>query len=359
DIANVVQEAVNIAAKEASTIGSIIPITNTHINRVLNSVKPSTSIAALDEYEQFRLDFERRVGGKEETKPREKIVTWQDVAGLKNVKKALLETIELPLLHEEMMKDYGVKPSKGILLFGPPGTGKTLIVKAACNELKASFQSLSGAEIMKKGYTKAVEVVRETFNRARENTPAIIFVDEIETFAPARGQAGGSEIIGQFLTEMDGLKELKNVVVIAATNRPAILDSAILRPGRFDKIFYIPPPDGPTREELFKIHLGKFATGVTLKSVALITPGFTGADIASLCQEAKMTSLRHKLSGNELEINDKLLVKIIKTRRPSVTKQLLIEYEDFLKAYGERGGAEDESDYEENETDQGNKHMYR
>ncbi len=349
DIANVVREAVKIAAKEANAIGSIVPISDSHITRVLASVKPSTSIASLDEYEQFRLDFERRVEGKEETKPREKTVTWQDVAGLKNVKKALLETIELPLLHEEMMKDYGVKPSKGILLFGPPGTGKTLIVKAACNELKASFQSLSGAEIMKKGYTKAVEVVRETFNRARENTPAILFVDEIETFAPARGEAGGSEIIGQFLTEMDGLKELKNVVVIAATNRPAILDPAILRPGRFDKIFYIPPPDGQTREELFRIHLGKFAANVNLKSVALITPGFTGADIASICQEAKMTALRKKLSGNEIAINDKMLVGIIKKRRPSVTKQLLMEYEDFLKIYGERGGSGDEDNESEDE----------
>ncbi|HID73218.1 TPA: ATP-binding protein, partial [Candidatus Micrarchaeota archaeon] len=219
---------------------------------------------------------------------------------------------------------------------GPPGTGKTLIVKAASNELDASFQSLSGAEIMKQGYTQAVTVVRETFNRARENTPAILFVDEIETFAPARG-GGPSEIIGQFLTEMDGLKGMKRVVVIAATNKPALLDPAILRPGRFDKIFYIPPPDKKGRAAIFRIHLGeKFSKGIDLKKLAEMTPGFSGADIASICQEAKMNALRAKLAGKPAEVTDSMLMEIVKRRRPSVTVKMLKEYENFLESYGER-----------------------
>ncbi|MFH2101497.1 MAG: AAA family ATPase [Candidatus Micrarchaeota archaeon] len=336
DLKNIIVEAKSLAAKEAAGKGAVVPLTMKHLLDIVGYVRPSTSLAQLDEYETFRMDFERRVGAKEEEKPREAIVTWNDVAGLDEVKNALLEAIKLPLLHEEMMKEFKVKPSKGVLLFGPPGTGKTLIVKAASNELDASFQSLSGAEIMKQGYTQAVTVVRETFNRARENTPAILFVDEIETFAPARG-GGPSEIIGQFLTEMDGLRGMKGVVVIAATNKPALLDPAILRPGRFDKIFYIPPPDKKGRAMIFKIHLGeKFAGGIDLKKASELTPGFSGADIASVCQEAKMNALRAKLAGKPANITDSMVAGIISRRRPSVTVKMLKEYEHFLEDYGER-----------------------
>jgi len=339
DIKNIVSEAKGIAAKEASKKGVIIPISMEHFMQIIKNVKPSTGFAQIDEYESFRLDFERRTGSekiKNEETTKENLVEWNDVAGLDDVREALLEAIELPLLHEKEMKEYKVKPSKGILLFGPPGTGKTLIVRAASNELKASFQSLSGAEIMKKGYTGAVGVIKEAFNRARENTPAIIFVDEIETFAPGRGMSGSSEIIGQFLTEMDGVKGLKGVVIIGATNKPQMMDAAIMRPGRFDKIFYIPPPDEKGRSEIFKIHLGEFVKGVDIDKLANATPGFSGADIAEVCQSAKMTALRTKLRGKVEKITTEMIMKIIKTRRPSITKALLNEYEEFLKAYGER-----------------------
>jgi SpoVK/Ycf46/Vps4 family AAA+-type ATPase len=310
-----------------------------HFLQVLANVKPSTSLAMLDMYEQFKLDFERRVGAekpKEEEAAKEAAVKWTDVAGLDQVKQALLEAIELPLLHEAEMKEFKVKPSKGILLFGPPGTGKTLIVKAAANELKASFQALSAAEVMKKGYTQAVTVIKEAFNRARENPPGIIFVDEIETFAPARGVGGSSEILGQFLTEMDGVKGKAGVVVMAATNKPSLMDPAIMRPGRFDKIFYIPPPDEKGREDMFKIHLGKFAGSVDLRILAEMTPGFSGADIADICQNAKMRALRAKLAGAPEAVSTQTIVEIIRTRRPSITAQILDEYRKFLEAYGER-----------------------
>ncbi len=339
DMKNIVTEAKRLAAKEATAKGVVVPLGMNHFLQVLSYVKPSTGLAQLDMYEQFRMDFERRVGAekpKEEEAQKEAAVKWEDVAGLDDVKQALLEAIQLPLLHEEEMKEFKVKPSKGILLFGPPGTGKTLIVRAAANELKASFQTLSAAEVMKKGYTQAVTVIKETFNRARENAPGIIFVDEIETFAPARGGGGGSEIIGQFLTEMDGVKGQKGVVVIAATNKPAIMDAAIMRPGRFDKIFYIPPPDQPGRAAVFRIHLGKFSSGVDLPALAQLTPGFTGADIAEICQSAKMRALRAKLSGASESVSTQTLIEIIKTRRPSVTQALLEEYRKFLDAYGER-----------------------
>ena len=335
DIQNIVVEAKRLAAKEASTTGKIVPIDMDHLLRIVENVKPSTGIAQLDMYEKFKLDYERRIG-EEKKEVKVKAVRWEDVAGLDEVKEALLEAIQLPLLHEEDMKDYEVKPSKGILLFGPPGTGKTLIVKAAASELEASFQTLSAADVMQKGYTGAVTIIKETFNRARENTPSIIFVDEIETFAPARGVSASSEIIGQFLTEMDGIKGMQGVVVIAATNRPKLMDPAIMRPGRFDKIFYIPPPEEEGREAIFAIHLGKFAKDVDLKKLAEITPGFSGADIASVCQSAKMKALRTKIKGKATPITTAQLVNIIETRRPSITKQLISEYERFLEAYGER-----------------------
>lgn len=334
DIKNIVQEAIKMAAKEAGAAGNVVPVSMQHLLAVLKSVKPSTSIAALDDYGQFKMDFERRVGGKAEEK-KEEAVSWDDVAGLDQVKQALLETIELPLLHEAEMKEFKVKPSKGILLFGPPGTGKTLIVKAASNELKSGFLTLSAAELMKQGYTQAVTVIKEIFNRARENAPAIIFVDEIETFAPARS-VGGSEILGQFLTEMDGLKELKGVVVIAATNKPSLLDAAILRPGRFDKIFYIPAPDAKGRAEIFGIHLGKFAHDIDLADLAGATAGFSGADIAGVCQSAKMEALRSKLAGKGAALSTGTLLEIIRQRKPSITERLLGEYREFLEEYGER-----------------------
>ncbi|MBI2079200.1 AAA family ATPase, partial [Candidatus Micrarchaeota archaeon] len=335
DIKNVIDEAIKAAAKEASKAGVILPVTTEHLLQVLKSIKPSTGIAQLDEYEKFRLDFERRVGAKEELKEREEIVKWEDVVGLDKVKQTLLETIELPLLREDLMKEYKVKPSKGILLFGPPGTGKTLIVKAATSELKASFQSLSGAELMKSGYTQAVTVIKETFNRARENAPSIIFVDEIETIAGTRG-TGSNEIIGQFLTEMDGLRELKGVVVLAATNKPSILDAAILRPGRFDKIFYIPPPTEIGRGDIFKIHLGKLAEKVDSNVLASVTDGFSGADIASIAQEVKMLAVRARLAGTDASVSTNTVLEIAKKRRPSITKNMLIEYKEFLEEYGER-----------------------
>ncbi len=334
DLKNVTQEAIKMAAKEASLSGSIVSISMQHLMTVVQSIKPSTSLASLETYEQFKMDFERRVGGKVEEK-KEEATRWQDVAGLDQVKQALLETIELPLLHEAEMKEFKVKPSKGILLFGPPGTGKTLIVKAASTELKSNFQTLSAAELMKQGYTQAVTVIKETFNRGRENAPAIVFVDEIETFAPARS-VGSSEILGQFLTEMDGLKELKGVVVIAATNKPALLDPAILRPGRFDKIFYIPPPDLKGRVDMFKIHLGKFAEGVDLNKLAESTPGFSGADIASACQSAKMEALREKLAGRDAALTTEMVLSIVSKRKASITEDLLQEYRKFIKDYGER-----------------------
>jgi len=340
DIKNIVEEAKKLAARDARAKGEIVPVSMEHLMAVLSRVKPSTSLSSLDTYEQFRMDFERRTGakkgGEEEEGEKEAAVKWADVIGLDEVKQALLEAIELPLLHADEMKEFKVKPSKGILLFGPPGTGKTLIVKAAAGELKASFQTISGAELVKKGYSQAVTVIKETFNRARENPPGIVFVDEIETFAPARGMTGSSEILGQFLTEMDGIKGQQGVVVIAATNKPALMDPAIMRPGRFDKIFYVPPPGAKGRADMFRLFLGKFAADVDANALAIATERFSGADIASICQSVKMNALRAKIGKQEMTVTTQALLDIIRSRKPSITPGLLEEYKEFVEAYGER-----------------------
>lgn len=335
DIKNVINEAVLSIAKEAQKKDEILPIDMNSLLNVIVRTKSSVSIAHLEEYEKFQLDFERRMGRSEKPEEEKEGIRWGDVAGLEEIRRVLLEAIEIPLLHEELMKEYKIKPSKGILLFGPPGCGKTLIVRAASNELKASFIILSGAELMKKGYTQAVNVLKETFIRARENMPAIIFIDEIETIAPSRA-LGAGDIVGQLLTEMDGLKELKGVMVMGATNKPSILDPAILRPGRFDKLFYIPPPDFAGRKEILKINLGDFAQGVDLELLAQDSEGFSGADISSFVQTAKMEALRAKIAGAVPQITTQSLLKLISSRKPSITDSMLNEYRNFLGEYGER-----------------------
>jgi transitional endoplasmic reticulum ATPase len=188
---------------------------------------------------------------------------------------------------------------------------------------------------MKQGYGHAVNVIKETFNRARENPPAVVFVDEIETIAPSR-ESGRTDIVGQFLTEMDGLKELKGVVVVGATNKPSLLDAAILRPGRFDKIFYVHPPDVKGREQLFSIHLGEFAKGLDVAKLARLSEGFSGADIASLAQEVKMHMVRERIAGREPKLDNDKVFHMLSLRRPSITREALMEYESFMREYGER-----------------------
>ncbi len=337
DLKNLVTEAKRLAAKEAEIAGRVVPVSMQHFTAMLKRIKPSTTFDQLEEYEKFRMDFERSIAGKPEEAEEKKEVRWSDVAGMEDVKQALMEAIQLPLLREDLMKEFKVKPSKGILLFGPPGTGKTLLVRAAANELNVSFQSLSGADLSKEGYFKAAAIVKEAFNRARENAPSILFIDEIETFAPARGAGAASEVVGQFLAEMDGIRELKGVVVIAATNIPELVDKALLRPGRFDKVFYIPPPDEKTRKEIFRIHLGSFAEGVDLGRVAKASDGYSGADISSVCQAVKMQALRKKLAGVEKpKISTEDLLAVISAQKPSITPAMLRSYELFLEKYGER-----------------------
>ncbi len=266
-------------------------------------------------------------------------VRWSDVGGLEEVKEELRMAVEWPLKYPELFKASGAKQPKGILLYGPPGTGKTLLAKAVANESEANFISVKGPEILSKWVGESEKAIREIFRKARQSAPAIIFFDEIDSIAPIRGATGDSRvterIISQLLTEMDGLEELRKVVVIAATNRPDLLDPALLRPGRFDRLIYVPPPDFKARIEILKIHSkGKpLSDDVNLEELAKLTEGYTGADLENLVNTAALIALKEHVSKykdpkeaisrkDELKIRWKHFEEALKKVKPMGTSEM-------------------------------------
>ncbi|MEM1566665.1 MAG: CDC48 family AAA ATPase [Candidatus Bathyarchaeia archaeon] len=249
-------------------------------------------------------------------------VKWEDIGGLADVKLELQEAVEWPLKYPEVFEHLDAKPPKGILLYGPPGTGKTLLAKAVANESEANFISIKGPELLSKWVGESERAVREVFRKAKQAAPSIIFFDEIDAIAPVRGGGYGDShvterVISQLLTEMDGLEELRGVVVLAATNRPDIIDPALLRPGRFDKLLYVPPPDLEARKEILKIHLKKkpLAEDVSIEELAKRTEGYTGADLAAVCNMAVMLAIREHVMANKDPEEAKKNVKNIKVGR--------------------------------------------
>ncbi|MEM2028643.1 MAG: CDC48 family AAA ATPase, partial [Candidatus Bathyarchaeia archaeon] len=242
-------------------------------------------------------------------------VKWDDIGGLHEVKLELQEAVEWPLKYPELFEHMDAKPPKGILLYGPPGTGKTLLAKAVATESEANFISIKGPEILSKWVGESERAIREVFRRAKQAAPSIIFFDEIDAVAPIRGGGYGDShvterVISQLLTEMDGIEELRGVVVLAATNRPDIIDPALLRPGRFDKLLYVPLPDLEARKEILRIHLKKkpLAEDVDIEDIAKRTEGYTGADLAAICNTAVMLAIReHVMNAKEPEAAKKNL----------------------------------------------------
>lgn len=259
-------------------------------------------------------------------------VTWEDIGGLENVKALLKEAVEWPLRYGESFRRIGVEAPKGVLLYGPPGTGKTLLAKAIANESEANFITVKGSDILSKWYGESEQHIAAIFKKARQVAPAIIFLDELDALAPMRGTALGEphvteRIVNQLLSELDGLEELRGVVVVGATNRPDIIDPALLRPGRFDEMILVPVPDAETRLEIFKVHTKKMALAddMNIDELVRITEDFTGADIAAVCKKAGRFAMREDINAKKVRMEHFLAA--IQETGPSVTPDIMGYYE--------------------------------
>ena len=243
-------------------------------------------------------------------------IKWEDVGGLENIKQTLKETIEWPLKYGELFDHSKTKPSKGILLHGTPGTGKTLIAKAVANECGVNFISVKGPQLLSKYIGESERAVREVFKKAKQASPCIVFFDELDSLVPTRNQSSDSQVtervVSQFLTELDGIEELKGVVILGATNRLDLIDSALLRAGRFDFLLKVPKPDEKTRLEIFKIHTrGKpLAKDVDFKALSKETKDITGADIETICRKASILAIREHLNSKNKKQNNLNFLKI-------------------------------------------------
>jgi len=264
-------------------------------------------------------------------------VRWNDIGGLEDVKKKLKEAVELPLKNPEIFQKMGIRTPKGILLYGAPGTGKTLLAKAVATESEANFISIKGPEVLSKWVGESEKAIRELFRKARLSAPCIIFIDEIDAIAPVRGGVDeGTHVtermVNTLLLEMDGVEQLKNIVVIAATNRPDILDPALLRPGRFDNIIEIPLPDEKTRLEILKVHTRKMPLDkdVDLELIATKLTNMTGADIEGLVREAGMNAIRARRDKVTMKDFEKALTEIKPTLRKEHTERIR-RFEENIK----------------------------
>ncbi len=265
-------------------------------------------------------------------------VKWEDIGGLEDVKQELKEAVEWPLKHPGAFKKLGVSPPRGVLVYGPPGTGKTMLAKAVAKESKSNFILVKGPELLSMWVGESERGIRKVFERARQVSPSIIFFDEIDALAPRRGQSldghTTERVVNQMLTEMDGLEEMHDVVIIAATNRPDMLDTALLRPGRFDRIILAGVPDMETRKKIFEVHTKPMPLkDVSLDDFAERTEGYVGADIEAVCREAAMLALRNNIEATEITTADfeAAMIKV----RPSATKEIqkaYAELQDKFKA---------------------------
>ncbi|MFB6291199.1 MAG: CDC48 family AAA ATPase [Candidatus Bipolaricaulia bacterium] len=302
----------------------------------------------LEELEVTREDMFEAYKGIEPSALREVLAdvpqaSWEDVGGLEEVKQTLTEIIELPLTNPDSFRRIGIDPPRGVLLYGPPGTGKTLLAKAVANESNANFITAKGSDLLSKWYGESEQRIAEVFDKARQVSPAIIFLDELDALAPQRGGGAGEprateRIVNQLLSEMDGLEELRGVVVVAATNRPDMIDSALLRPGRFDELVHVPVPDKEAKLKIYEIHTKDMSmeSGINLEKLADLSKNFTGADIAAVCKKAGRLALREDVEAQFVRMDH--FLKALDDTPASVTSEARKRYENIERRMKERSG---------------------
>jgi transitional endoplasmic reticulum ATPase len=261
-------------------------------------------------------------------------IKWSDIGGLEDVKKELKRVVEMPLKDPEAFKAFGIKQSRGVMLYGPPGCGKTLLAKAVAGESESNFISVRGPEVLSMWVGESEKAIRQIFKKARQVAPCIVFFDEIDAIAGLRGADAsrvGDRVLNQLLTEMDGMEEMENVVVLAATNRPDLVDPAILRPGRFDQRVIVRPPDKAARKEIFKVHTkGMPLNRVDTEKLVAATDGYTGADIEAVCREAAYMAMEEKSKKVSQAHFSAALGKV----RPSISPSDVDAYERYMDSLG-------------------------
>ena len=257
-------------------------------------------------------------------------IEWDEVGGLEEVKERLKESVEWPLTKPEIFEHFNIKPPRGIVLFGAPGTGKTLLAKAIANEAQANFISIKGPEMISKWVGESERGIREIFKKAKQSSPSIIFLDEFESIASMRSSSNGegsdvgNRVVNQLLASMDGVESLDGVIVVAATNRPEMIDPALLRSGRFERVLHVPPPDAPAREAIFQIHTeGMPLSKFSFKDILSSMEGFTGADIEAVCREAALIAMR----AGKKKVSKKHFDDAVTRVRPTVTPEMLEYYQ--------------------------------
>src|SRR6056297_3928678 len=287
-------------------------------------------------------------------------VTWEDVGGLEDTKERLRETIQWPLEYPEVFEELDMAAAKGVMLYGPPGTGKTLLAKAVANEAESNFISIKGPELLNKFVGESEKGIREVFSKARENAPTVVFFDEIDSIAAERGSQStdsgvGERMVSQLLTELDGLESLEDVVVIATSNRPDLIDSALLRPGRLDRHVHVPVPDEDARRKIFEVHTDEkpLADDVDLGKLARKTEGYVGADIEAVCREASMAASREFIgsvareevgeSVGNVRVTMEHFEDALDQVQASVTPETRERYDEIERKFGQEdiGGEED------------------
>ncbi len=337
-------------AKEAAmrSLRRILPEIDLEVENIPAEILNKITVTLTDFNDAFR---EMEPSAMREVLIESPNIPWTDVGGLEEAKLELRETVEWPLKYGKLFEHMNAEPPKGVLLYGPPGTGKTLLAKAVATEAESNFISVKGPEFLSKWVGESEKAVRETFRKAKQASPCVVFLDELDAIAPQRGASSDSHVtervISQILTELDGLEDLHNVTVIAATNRPDIIDPALLRPGRFDRLIYIPVPDLEARKKIIEIHTRNkpLASDVDLDALSKESEGFTGADIASVCNEATMLSIRDMvLRGGDLseekikqrkiskEYFEKAMQKVLGAEKKEVEK-----YVDISKRFSKQG----------------------